>query len=195
MRGLFVALAALLMLAACQPAPAPPAFHATNITGETFARDFKLTDHNGRERTLADFRGKVVAVFFGYTHCPDVCPTTLADFAAALRELGPLGDRVQVIFVTVDPKRDTPDLLRVYVSAFDPRFLGMYTDAQSLAALAREYRVVYQKTGVKAADDYLIDHSAGTYVYDPAGRLRLLMPYGSAPGEIAQDLRALLTGA
>lgn len=185
--------AAVLALAACKPAPPPPsAFQATDITGAAFARDFKLTDHNGQVRTLADFKGKVVAIFFGYTHCPDVCPTTLSDFAAALQQLGQQADRVQVIFVTVDPQRDTPDMLKQFVPAFNPSFLGMYTDADTLKALAKEYKVVYQKTAVKGADDYLIDHSAGTYVYDPLGRLRLHMPYGSGPDVIVQDLKALL---
>ena len=186
------ALLALFALAACQPAAEPPSFQATDITGAPFGRDFKLTDHNGQTRTLADFRGKVVAVFFGYVHCPDVCPTTLSDFARALQQLGPQADRVQVIFVTVDPERDTPELLKQFVPAFNPAFLGMFTDAESLKQLAKEYKVVYQKTSVKAADDYLIDHSAGTYVYDPEGRLRLLMPYGSSPDAIARDLKTLL---
>ncbi|MFN3543512.1 MAG: SCO family protein [Thiobacillus sp.] len=180
-------------LGGCQPAPPAGDFQATDITGAPFGRDFRLTDHNGQTRTLADFRGKVVAVFFGYTHCPDVCPTTLSDFAAALKQLGPDAQRVQVIFVTVDPARDTPEMLRAFVPAFDPSFLGMYTDAASLAALAGEFKVVYQKSSVKAPDDYLIDHSAGTYVYDTHGRLRLLMPYGSSPEAIAADLRVLLS--
>ena len=183
---------AVFTLAGCQPAPQPPAFQATDITGATFARDFRLTDHNGQVRTLADFRGKVVAVFFGYIHCPDVCPTTLADYAAALQQLGPQADQVQVIFVTLDPQRDTPDLLKQFVPAFNPGFLGMVTDAETLRQLAKEYKVVYQKTSVKATDDYLIDHSAGTYIYDPQGNLRLLMPYGSSPDVIAQDLKTLL---
>ncbi len=190
-----VVIALSVALAACKPAPPPPAFQATDITGAAFARDFRLTDHNGHVRTLADFKGKAVAIFFGYTHCPDVCPTTLADFAAALKMLGPLADRVQVLFVTVDPARDTPEMLRQFVPAFNPGFLGMYTDAASLKLLAKEYKVVFQKTAQKGPDDYLIDHSAGTYVYDPQGRLRLLMPYGSPPEAIANDLRTLLGGA
>jgi protein SCO1/2 len=194
--GLAVAaLLSALALAGCQPAPPAPTFQATDITGAPFGRDFRLTDHNGQTRTLADFRGKVVAVFFGYTHCPDVCPTTLSDFAAALRQLGPLAGRVQVIFVTVDPARDTPELLRQFVPAFHPGFLGMYTDAASLGRLASEFKVVYQKSSVKAADDYLIDHSAGTYVYDAKGNLRLLMPYGSSPDAIANDLKTLLSAS
>jgi protein SCO1/2 len=193
--GLVWVTIALSILPACQRAPQPPVFQATDITGAAFAHDFRLTDHNGQVRTLADFKGKVVAIFFGYTHCPDVCPTTLADFAAALEQLGPQADRVQVIFVTVDPQRDTPDLLKQFVPAFNPHFLGMYTDTDSLKQLAREYKVVYQKTAVKAADDYLIDHSAGTYVYDPKGNLRLLVPYGSGPDAIARDLKTLLTSS
>ena len=188
------ALVAVVVFAlnACQPAPPPPTFQATDITGAAFARDFRLTDHNGQVRTLADFRGKVVAVFFGYTHCPDVCPTTLSDFARALESLGPQDERVQVIFVTVDPQRDTAELLKAFVPAFNPGFLGMVGDESTLRQMAKEYKVVYQKTSVKGVDDYLIDHSAGTYVYDPQGRLRLLMPYGSSPEAIAQDLKTLL---
>lgn len=182
---------AVLALAACHADPRPE-FLATDITGAEFARDFSLVDHNGQQRTLADFRGKAVAIFFGYTHCPDVCPTTLSDFAAALRQLGPDAERVQVIFVTVDPERDTPELLRQFVPAFNPGFLGMYSDRETLKQLAKEFKVVYQKTAVKAPDDYLIDHSAGTYVYDPQGNLRLLMPYGSRPDAIARDLKTLL---
>lgn len=194
MKNLLLATCAIaaFTLAGCQPPQQPPSFLATDITGAAFARDFTLTDHNGQVRTLADFKGKVVAVFFGYVHCPDVCPTTLADFSLALQQLGPQAERVQVIFVTVDPQRDTPDLLKQFVPAFNPGFLGMYADADTLKRLASEYKVVYQKTSVKGADDYLIDHSAGTYIYDPQGHLRLLMPYGSSPDAIAQDLKTLL---
>ena len=197
MKGWFVVACVVVafVLAGCQPEPKAPTFQATDITGAAFARDFRLTDHNGQTRTLADFKGKAVAVFFGYTHCPDVCPTTLADFAAALQQLGPQAERVQVIFVTVDPQRDTPDVLKRFVPAFNPHFLGMYCDPETLKQLAQEYKVVYQQTSVKAADDYLIDHSAGTYVYDPQGRLRLLMPYGSRPDAIAQDLKTLLASS
>lgn len=196
-RGLFgrvlAAGFAILLLAGCEQSPPPqPTFLATDITGAEFARDFALTDHNGQARTLADFRGQVVAIFFGYTHCPDVCPTTLSDFAEALKLLGEQAERVQVLFVTVDPERDTPELLREFVPAFNPRFLGMYTDAAALKVLAQEYKVVYEKTSVRAPDDYLIDHSAGTFVYDTRGRIRLLVPYGSDAASIAQDLRTLL---
>ena len=184
-------LMAVFAVMGCQPV-APAVFQATDITGAAFGRDFKLTDHNGAVRTLADFKGKVVAVFFGYIHCPDVCPTTLSDFSAALAQIGAQADQVQVIFVTLDPQRDTRALLKQFVPAFNPDFLGMSTDADSLKALTREYKVVYQKSSVKGVDDYLIDHSAGTYIYDPQGRLRLLMPYGSSPEAIAHDLKILL---
>jgi len=184
----------LAALGACgKTEPPPPKFLATDITGAPWGRDFKLTDHSGRVRTLADFRGKLVALFFGYTHCPDVCPTTLSDFAMALRELGADGEKVQVLFVTVDPERDTPELLARYVPSFNPGFLGMSTDPVSLAALAKEFKVVYQKNTVKGPADYLMDHSAGTYVFDSQGRLRLLIAYGTGPRAIAQDLRTLLS--
>ena len=187
----FVVAGFVLGLAGCQPS-VPPAFQSTDITGAEFARDFNLTDHNGQARSLVAFKGKVVAIFFGYIHCPDVCPTTLSDFSAALKLLGAQADQVQVVFVTLDPQRDTPDLLKQFVPAFNPTFLGMYTDDEGLKRLAHEYKVVYQKTSVKSADSYLIDHSAGTYIYDPQGRIRLLMPYGSSPEMIAHDLKILL---
>lgn len=190
------ALAVLLaVLAGCGSGEAPPVepkFQATDITGAPWGQDFRLTDHTGQVRTLADFRGKVVAIFFGYTHCPDVCPTTLSDFAMAIRELGADGEKVQVLFVTVDPERDTPELLGKYVPSFNPTFLGMHTDPASLANLARDFKVVYQKSSVKGPAEYLIDHSAGTYVFDSKGRLRLHVAYGTGPAAIAQDLRVLL---
>jgi protein SCO1/2 len=196
MKGLLLTAVLLSFLAACdrlQPPATPTAtFKATDITGAPWGQDFKLTDHNGQIRTLADFRGSIVAIFFGYTHCPDVCPTTLSDFALAMRELGEDGKRVQVLFVTVDPERDTPELLAKYVPSFNPGFLGLYTDPASLAALAKDFKVVYQKNTTSGSKNYLIDHSAGTYVYDTKGRLRLLIPYGAGPRDIAQDLKTLL---
>lgn len=167
-------------------------FRSTDITGAPWGRDFRLTDHTGKVRTLADFRGKLVAMFFGYTHCPDVCPTTLSDFAAAIRELGVDGEKVQVIFVTVDPQRDTPALLAKYVPSFNPGFLGMTAAPDELQALAKEFKVVYEKSSIKSASSYLIDHSAGTYIFDTHGQLRLHVAYGTGPADIAQDLRALL---
>ncbi|OJZ18417.1 MAG: SCO family protein [Thiobacillus sp. 65-29] len=190
-----LACVALFGLAACQPQSPTAQFVATDITDAGLGGGFTLVDHSGRTVTLADFRGKAVAMFFGYTHCPDVCPTTLSDFAEAMRQLGPDAARVQVIFVSVDPQRDTPELMAQFVPAFDPSFLGAHAPGDELARLAKSFRVVYQKTAVKGPDDYLIDHSAGTYVFDPQGRLRLLMPYGSSPSAIVQDLRTLLAAS
>lgn len=190
-RHLAVGLALLLGLAACQP-PAPPAFKSTDITGASFARDFRLTDHDGVPRTLADFRGRAVALFFGYIHCPDVCPTTLADLARARAMLGPDASRVQVLFVTLDPARDTPDVLKTFVPSFDPSFLGLYGSEAELRKVTSEFKVVHQKSSIKSADDYLLDHSAGTYIFDTDGRIRLLMPYGSTPETIAHDLKIIL---
>ncbi len=197
MKYILFGLVSLVLLTGCgQDAPPPPkvSFNGTDISGAPWGKDFNLTDHTGHARRLNDFRGKVVAMFFGYTHCPDVCPTTLSEFALALKLMGKDAERVRVLFVTVDPERDTPALLAQYVPAFNPGFLGLFTDAASLAKLAAEYKVVYQKSAGSSPQDYLIDHSAGTYVYDPQGRLRLLVPYGSQPKAIAQDLIALLQG-
>lgn len=187
-----VAVLLAVPLTACEPRATPPAFNATDITGASFARDFRLTDHNGQTRTLADFRGKIVALFFGYTHCPDVCPTTMADLAAAIKLLGPDGNKVEVLFVTVDPERDTAALLKQYVPAFNPTFLGLRPTPEQLKMLASEYKVVYQKNPGNDKGNYLMDHSAGTYVYDADGRLRLLMPYGTSASLIARDFKALL---
>jgi protein SCO1/2 len=184
-------LAATLAVAACS-APDRPQFKSTDITGADYAKDFRLTDHAGQPRRLADFQGKVVTVFFGYTQCPDVCPTSLATMAEVLRLLGPEGDKVQVLFVTVDPERDTPELLAQDVPAFNPGFLGLYGDAAATAAVARDFKVFYKKQG--EGPNYTVDHSAGTYVYDPAGRLRLYVKHGESPALIAADLRALLAG-
>lgn len=181
-------------LIACEPRATTPTFNATDITGASFARDFRLTDHNGQTRTLADFRGKLVALFFGYTHCPDVCPTTMADLAAAIKLLGPDGNKVQVLFVTVDPDRDTAALLKQYVPAFNPTFLGLRPNPEQLKMLAAEYKVVYQKNPGREQGSYLMDHSAGTYVYDTQGRLRLLMSYGTSAPLIARDFKILLKG-
>lgn len=181
-------------LIACEPRATTPTFNATDITGASFARDFRLTDHNGQTRTLADFRGKLVALFFGYTHCPDVCPTTMADLAAAIKLLGPDGNKVQVLFVTVDPDRDTAALLKQYVPAFNPTFLGLRPNPEQLKMLAAEYKVVYQKNPGREQGGYLMDHSAGTYVYDTQGRLRLLMSYGTSAPLIARDFKILLKG-
>jgi len=165
-----VTLALASLLAGCERTPSPPAFKLTDITGAPFGRELNLTDHNGKARTLEDFRGKVVTVFFGFTHCPDVCPTTLAEMSTVMRELGPDGQKVQVLFITVDPERDTPQVLQKYVPSFHPGFLGLYGDADALARTAREFKIVYQKQALPGGG-YSVDHSAGTYIFDAEGRL------------------------
>jgi protein SCO1/2 len=185
-------LAVAVAVAACS-GPERPQFKSTDITGADYARDFSLTDHTGKPRHLADFRGKVVTVFFGYTQCPDVCPTSLSSMAEVLRILGPDdAGRVQVLFITVDPERDTPQLLAQYVPAFNPSFLGLYGDLPTTVAVARDFKVFYKKQG--EGPNYTVDHSAGTFVFDPAGRLRLYVKHGESPTAIASDIKLLLTG-
>ena len=187
----FLALASLLfLLTGC--GPAGPTFQNTDITGADFGKNFALTDHTGKSRTLADFRGKVVVVFFGYMHCPDVCPTTMADLKEVLGRLADDARRVQVLFVTLDPERDTQALLAQYVPAFDPGFIGLYGDLQATAKVAREFKVFYQKVPGSRPDNYTIDHTAASYVFDPQGRLRLLVKYGSGGQALISDLKVLL---
>ena len=178
------------LLAACSAGA--PKFNNTDITGAGYGKELSLTDQNGRPRTLADFRGKVVVLFFGYTHCPDVCPTTLAELSQVMKMLGSDADRVQVLFVTVDPERDTPAVLSQYVTAFDPRFLGLSGDAAATRRAAKEFKVFYEKRKGPAPGEYSVDHSAGTYVIDPEGRLRLFVGYGKADAGLARDIRTLL---
>jgi protein SCO1/2 len=187
-----IALAGIACVAGCGQHGDTPAFQSTDITGANFGHDFELVDFNGKQRHLADFRGKVVAMFFGYTHCPDVCPTTLAEFNAALNKLGDASSRVQVLFVTVDPQRDTPDVLRGYVTAFNDNFLGLTGTPEQITKVAREYKIVYQKVPGASTDSYSVDHSAGTYIYDEQGRLRLFATYGLGGEAIASDIAQLL---
>jgi protein SCO1/2 len=191
--GIAAAVLLALVLNAC--GPEKPRFEASDVTGAAFGHDFKLTDHNGKPRTLADFRDKAVVIFFGYTQCPDVCPTTLSDLAAALQKLGAEASRVQVLFVTVDPERDTPELLAQYVPAFNPTFLGLYGDAAATAATAREFKVLYQKQPGSTPGNYSMDHSAGAFIFDPKGRLRLYVAPGQGPDVYAHDLHELLRAA
>jgi len=184
--------AALILLAVAACGPAAQKFRGSDITGIGYGRDFRLIDHTGRPRTLADFRGKVVVLFFGYTHCPDVCPTTLSQLAATMQKLGPDAARVQVLFVTVDPERDTADLLARYVPAFNASFLGLYGDATATAETAKEFKILYQKQPGPNPGGYTVDHSAGTYLFDPQGRLRVFESYGQGPDVFAHDIRALL---
>lgn len=168
-----------------------PSFKNTDISGADYGKDFVLTDHTGKTRRLADFRGKVVVMFFGFTRCPDVCPITLAELKAVKERLGDDGNRFQVLFVTVDPERDTQKLLADYVPAFDPSFLGLYGDSAATAKVAKEFKVFYQKAPGKTPDSYTVDHTAGSYVFDPQGRLRLFARYGNAEN-LEADIRTLL---
>jgi len=189
LRLLAVALAALPLLGCT---PAGPKFEAADITGASFGRDFALTDTAGKPRGLADFRGKAVVVFFGFTQCPDVCPTALATLAEALHKLGADAQRVQGVFITIDPERDNAELLSRYVPAFHPGFVGLYGDAAATERVAKEFKVVYRKAPGRTPDTYTMDHSAGMYVFDPQGRLRLYVSHGQGADALAHDLRELL---
>ena len=190
MRRLIAAAIATLALAACTPGG--PKFESADVTGAGFGRDFSLTDSSGKPRGLADFRGKVVVVFFGFTQCPDVCPTALATLAEAIGKLGPEGERVQGVFITIDPERDTPELLSRYVPAFHPRFVGLRGDAAATERVAKEFKVVYRKAQGATPGSYTMDHSAGMFVFDPQGRLRLYVSHGQRADALAHDLRELL---
>jgi protein SCO1/2 len=168
-----------------------PSFAAIDLTGADYAKNFELTDQNGQVRHLTDFAGKVVVMFFGYTQCPDFCPTTMAELVEVKKALGKDGDRLQVLFVTVDPERDTQELLKAYVSNFDPSFLALRTTPDKLTALAKDYKVFYKKVDGQTATSYTVDHSAGSYVYDTQGRLRLLTHYGSGAQVVAKDIALL----
>jgi protein SCO1/2 len=190
----WLALALLVLLAACGQDKAPAAaFKNVDLTGLDYARDFALTDHTGKPRTLADFKGKAVVLFFGFTQCPDVCPTTMAEMASVMKALGPQADKVQVLFVTLDPERDTPALLAQYVPAFDPRFIGLYGTPEQIAKTAKEFRVFYQKVPGKTPGSYTLDHTAGSYVFDPQGRIRLFIRHGQGAEPIVHDLKILLS--
>ncbi|MBA4092699.1 MAG: SCO family protein [Candidatus Accumulibacter sp.] len=179
-------------LLACTP-EAPPQMRNSDITGADFGRRLALTDHTGKARTLEDFRGQAVILFFGYTACPDICPTALAKFAATRKQLGDDAARVQVLFVTLDPERDTPAQLAAYVPWFDPSFIGLYGDAAATAAAAREFKIVYTRQA-SGGLGYVLDHSAGAYVFDPAGRLRLYVRDDAPVDAIVADLKVLLAG-
>lgn len=193
---------ASLLLSACDKqdegsqmllSPVKSEFKNTDITGLDYAKDFSLPDHNGKMRSLADFKGKAVVVFFGYTQCPDVCPTTMSEMATVMQQLGPLADKVQVLFISVDPERDTPERLAQYVPAFDSRFLGLVGDQQATEKVAKEFKVFYQKAAGKEAGSYTVDHTAGSYVFDPQGRIRLFVRHGQGADPIAHDLKLLLS--
>lgn len=186
-RSLLLSAAAL---AACSPDK--PSFSGIDITGADYANAFDLLDHNGQRRTLTDFKGKVVVVFFGFTQCPDVCPTSMTELAKVKQQLGPDGDKLQGIFITVDPERDTAELLKAYMANFDPSFLALVPTMTELPELAKTFKIYYKKVEGKTASSYTMDHSAGSYVYDGSGRVRLYHRYGSPTEGLVSDVKALL---
>ena len=190
-----VAALAVPLLAGCDrlaPAAGKPSFHGVDITGAEYARQLALPDQNGTLRTLADFNGKVTVVFFGFTQCPDVCPTTMAELAQVKKALGKDGERVQGVFVSVDPERDTPELLKSYVGSFDPTFVALRGTPEQTAATAKEFKVFYAKVPGKTEGSYSVDHTAGSYVFDTRGKVRLFVRYGGGADALTADLKALL---
>lgn len=198
MKRRLLVLAAAAALAACgdKPsggaAPSGAPFNSVDITGAGYARELALPDADGRPRSLADFRGKVVVVFFGYTQCPDVCPTTMAELAEVKRSLGADGDKVQGVFVTVDPERDTPEVLRAYMGSFDPSFVALRGSPEETRAVAKDFKAFFAKVPGKETGSYTMDHTAASYVYDTEGRLRLFVRYNSGAQALAADLKRLI---
>ena len=181
--------------AAASAAPkAPFAFHGADITGATYARTLALPDIDGKQRSLADFKGKVTVVFFGYTQCPDVCPATMSELAQVKKSLGTDGDKIQDVFVSIDPERDTPAILKSYMASFDPSFVALRGSPEQTAAAAKEFKVFYAKVPSRAAGSYTMDHTAGSFVLDGDGKVRLFERYGGPPEELAADLKALMAG-
>lgn len=191
-RHALVLLAAAALAACSDP---KPQFKSIDLTGADYAKDFQLPDHNGQLRRLGDFKGKLVVMFFGYTQCPDVCPTTMTELAEAKKLLGPDGDKVQGLFVTVDPERDTPEVLKGYMANFDPSFIALRGTPEQLAAMAKDFKVYFKKVDGKTPTSYTMDHSAASLVYDTQGRLRLYTRYGSGAQALASDLALLLKQA
>ncbi|MBW7861061.1 MAG: SCO family protein [Rhodocyclaceae bacterium] len=188
-RGLILLALLAFMLAACS-APEAPRFNAANMTGVEYGKDLRMQDADGKERTLADFRGKVVMIFFGFTQCPDVCPTALSRAVAVRGMLGEDAKKMQMVFITVDPERDTPEVLRAYMLAFDPDFVALHAPLARTAEIAKSFNVFYQK--VPTGDSYTMDHTATSFVFDPTGRLRLAVPHNMPPELIAADIKTLL---
>jgi protein SCO1 len=184
--------AAALALAGCERAAPPHHFNAIDLTGASYAQGFDLPDFNGKPRTLADFAGKVTVVFFGYTQCPDACPTTMAELAGILKTLGPDAARVQVVFITVDPSRDSAALLKNYVTNFRPDFLALRGDEAQTQKLIKDFKLVVEKVPGRTADTYTIDHTAGTYVFDTQGHIRLFASQSLDPAQLTDDIRTLL---
>ena len=196
MRHFLLRLCCVLALTACEKSQSPKVpFANTDITGLDYAKGFALTDHNGKPRTLADFKGKVVVVFFGYTQCPDVCPTTLSELAGIKNALGSEAERLQVIFITLDPQRDTPELMAGFVPAFDSSFLGLWGEQAVIDKVAKDFKVFAQKVPSKDSKSYTIDHTAGSYVFDDQGRIRLFVRHGQGGDGLQKDLQRLLAGS
>jgi protein SCO1/2 len=186
---------ALITLSGCDALQTPKKFTNTDITGAPFGKDFSLTDHTGVKRTLADYRGKAIVMFFGFTQCPDVCPTTMVEMGEVLKKMGAQAERVQVLFITVDPERDTQQMLSQYVPAFDARFVGLTGTLEEVAQVARDFKVFYEKVPTANGKSYTMDHFAGMYAFDPQGRLRLLLQKSSGIEAIAADLKTLLSAS
>lgn len=183
--------AATLTLTGCKD-DSKPKFQGVDVTGADYAKDIPLTDVHGKKRSLKDFSGKVVAVFFGYTQCPDVCPTTLQELLEVKQALGADGDKLQAVFVSLDPERDTPEVLKAYLANFDESFVGLSGTADEIAAVAKDFKIFFKKVPGKVDRTYTLDHSAGTYLFDPQGRLRVYERYGAGPQLLTQDVKALL---
>ena len=193
-RRLILSLAAASLLAACDKADTPvrPAFKGIDITGADYAKELALSDADGRVRSLADFKGKVTVIFFGYTQCPDVCPTTLAELAQARKLLGAEGARVQGVFVTIDPERDSAAILKAYVGSFGDDLVALRGTLDETKAAAKQFKVFFAKSPGKTDSSYTMDHTAGSYVFDAKGRVRLFTRYGVGAEALAADLRILL---
>ena len=194
LRRLLLALSAALTLAlaGCERAAPPHHFNSIDLTGAKYAQGFDLPDFDGKPRTLADFKGKLAVVFFGYTQCPDACPTTMAELSGILKTLGPDASKVQVVFVSVDPSRDTPALLKNYVTNFRPDFIALRGDEAQTRQVITDFKLIVQKVPGKTPDSYTIDHTAGTYIFDPQGHVRLFAPQSLDPAMLTEDLKALL---
>jgi protein SCO1 len=188
---LLVGMSALVFLSSCNSKVGPD-FLSTNITNASFGRDFKLSDHNGDIRSLADFKGKVIVLFFGYTNCPDICPGIMGKLAGTIKKLGNDSNHVQVLFISVDPEHDTPELLKQYVSTFNPTFLGLSGDLQTTKKIAKEFKIAFKKQTGTTRDSYIMEHSTGVYIFDPKGKLRLYVNSGTNMDIISHDISELL---